>query len=42
MSLFIKLQASHLKLLSDQKPETQSLESIVFVTPESNSETFWF
>lgn len=32
MSLFIKLQASHLKLISEQKPETQSVENIVFVT----------
>lgn len=37
MSLFIKLQASHLKLISEQKPETQSVENIVFVTPENNS-----
>lgn len=37
MSLFIKLQVSLLRLLSEQKPETQSVENIVFVTPENNS-----
>lgn len=37
MYLFIKLQASHLKLLSEQKPETQSVDNIAFMTPENNS-----
>lgn len=37
MSLFIKLQASHSKLLLEQKLETQSVENILFVTPETNS-----